>query len=179
VHPKTAYRWFREGILPVPARCAGCLILVDADPKPAVGRVAAYCRVSSTDQKDDLERQVGRVVTGATGLGLPVGQVVSEVGSGRNGHRRKLTTLLSDPAVTVIVVEHCDRITRFGFERLAASMSACGRRIVVLDATETSDDVVRDVTEVLTSLCACLYGRRSVSGRAATAVAVATDSELG
>ena len=63
-------------------------------------------------------------------------------------------------------------------------MSACGRRIVVLDATETSDDLVRDdlvrdVTEVLTSLCARLYGRRSASRRAATAVAVATDSELG
>jgi putative resolvase len=180
VHPKTAYRWFREGILPVPARRAGRLILVDADPKPAVvGKVAAYCRVSSADQKDDLERQVGRVVTGATGLGLSVGQVVSEVGSGMNGHRRKLTKLLSDPAVTVIVVEHRDRITRFGFEHLAASMSACGRRIVVLDATETSDDLVRDVTEVLTSLCARLYGRRSASRRAAKAVAVATDSELG
>jgi putative resolvase len=118
-------------------------------------------------------------MTGATGLGLPVGRVVSEVGSGMNGHRRKLTKLLSDPAVTVIVVEHCDRITRFGFEHLAASMSACGRRIVMLDATETSDDVVRDVTEVLTSLCARLYGRRSASRRAAKAVAVATDSEFG
>jgi putative resolvase len=76
-------------------------------------------------------------------------------------------------------VEHRDRITRFGFEHLAASMSACGRRIVVLDATETRDDVVRDVTEVLTSLCARLYGRRSASRRAAKAVAVATDSGLG
>lgn len=180
VHPKTAYRWFRKGILPVPARRAGRLILVDADPKTAVvGKVAAYCRVSSADQKDDLERQVGRVVTGATGLGLSVGQVVSEVGSGMNGHRRKLTKLLSDPAVTVIVVEHRDRITRLGFEHLAASMSACGRRIVVLDATETSDDLVRDVAEVLTSLCARLYGRRSASRRAAKAVAVATESERG
>jgi putative resolvase len=53
-------------------------------------------------------------------------------------------------------VEHRERLTRFGFEHLAASMSACGRRIVVLDATETSDDLVRDVTEVLTSLCARL-----------------------
>ena len=59
MHPKTAYRWFREGILPVPARCAGCLILVDADPKPAVGRVAACCRVSSADQKDDLSGRSG------------------------------------------------------------------------------------------------------------------------
>jgi len=186
VHPVTAYRWFREGKLPVPARRAGRLILVDPDPKPVPvgGMVAAYCRVSSADQKDDLERQIGRVVAEATGRGLAVGKVVSEVGSGMNGHRRKLTELLSDPAVTVIVVEHRERLTGFGFEHLAASMSACGRRIVVLDATETSDDLVRDdlvrdVTEVLTSLCARLYGRGSASRRAAKAVAVATDSELG
>jgi putative resolvase len=186
VHPVTAYRWFREGKLPVPARRAGRLILVDPDPKPVPvgGMVAAYCRVSSADQKDDLERQIGRVVAEATGRGLAVGKVVSEVGSGMNGHRRKLTELLSDPAVTVIVVENRERLTGFGFEHLAASMSACGRRIVVLDATETSDDLVsddlvRDVTEVLTSLCARLYGRGSASRRAAKAVAVATDSELG
>ena len=180
VHPVTAYRWYREGRLPVPARRAGRLILVDPDPKPAgTGRVAAYCRVSSADQKDDLERQAGRVVMGATERGLTVGQVVSEVGSGMNGHRRKLTKVLSDPAVTVIVVEHRDRLTRFGFEHLQASLAAGGRRIVVLDDAETSDDLVRDVTEVLTSLCARLYGRRSASRRAAKAVAVATGGEPG
>ena len=105
------------------------------------------------------------------------GQVVAEVGSGMNGHRRKLAKLLSDPAVTVIVVEHRDRLTRFGFEHLAASRSATGRRIVVLDGSETADDLVRDVTEVLTSLCARLYGRRSPSRRAAKAVAVATSEQ--
>ena len=177
VHPVTAYRWYREGKLPVPARRAGRLILVDPDPKPVEGgRVVAYCRVSSADQSDDLERQVGRVVTGATGRGLAVNQVVTEVGSGMNGHRRKLTRVLSDPAATVLVVEHRDRLTRFGFEHLAASLAACGRRIVVLDEAETTDDLVRDVTEVLTSLCARLYGRRSASRRAAKAVAVATGS---
>jgi putative resolvase len=108
---------------------------------------------------------------------LVVGRVVSEIGSGMNGHRRKLTKLLSDPAVTVIVVEHRDRLTRFGFEHLAASLAANGRRIVVLDDTETADDLVRDVTEVLTLLCARLYGRRSASRRAAKAVAIAIGDE--
>ena len=158
VHPKTAYRWFREGTLPVPARRAGRLILVDPDPTLTV---------------------VGRVVAGATGRGLAVGQVVSEVGSGMNGHRRRLTKLLSDPAVAVIVVEHRDRLTRFGFEQLQASMAACGRSIVVLESKETTSDVVRDVTEVLTSLCVRLYGQRSAARRAAKAVAVATGDEPG
>lgn len=54
------------------------------------------------------------------------------MGSGMDGHRGKLTEVLSDPAVTITVVEHCDRLTRFGFEYVQASMAACGRRIVVL-----------------------------------------------
>jgi putative resolvase len=79
----------------------------------------------------------------------------------------------------VIVVEHRDRLTRFGFEHLQASMAACGRRIVVLESQETTSDLVRDVTEVLTSLCARLYGQRSPARRAAKAVAVATATEPG
>ena len=113
-------------------------------PEPGEGRVVAYCRVSSADQRDDLERQAGRVAAGATGRGLAVSQVVTEAGSGMDGHRRKLTRLLSDLSATVIVVEHRDRLTRFGFEHLAASLAAAGRRIVVLDETETTDDLVRD-----------------------------------
>jgi putative resolvase len=80
---------------------------------------------------------------------------------------------LSDPAVTVVVVEYGDRFTRFGFEHLVASMTG-GRRVVVVDDAGTSDDVVADVTEVLTSLCVCLYGCRSLSRGAAEAVVVAT-----
>jgi putative resolvase len=179
VHPVTAYRWFREGKLPVPARRVGRLILVDAPAEEPVdsGRTVACCRVSSAGQQDDLERQAGRVAAGATERGLAVWQVVTGVGSGMNGHRRKLTRILSDPSVSVMVVEHRDRLTRFGFEHLSASLAACGRRIVVLDDAETADDLVRDVTEVLTSLCARRYGRRSAARRAARAVAVATGRE--
>jgi predicted site-specific integrase-resolvase len=98
VHPVTAYRRYREGKLAVPARRAGYLILVDRVPVPsASGRVVAYARVSSAGQRNDLERQAGRVVSGATERGLSVDQVVTEIGSGMNGHRRKLTRILSDP----------------------------------------------------------------------------------
>jgi putative resolvase len=72
----------------------------------------------------------------------------------------------------VLVVEHRDRPARFGFEQLAA----CGRRVMVLDDAETADDLVPDVTVVLTSLCGRRDGRRLASRRAAMAVAVATGS---
>ncbi|MEU9446522.1 IS607 family transposase [Streptomyces sp. NPDC048304] len=143
--------------------------------RPMIATVA-YCRISSADP--DLDRQVARVVQGATGLGLPVAEVVTEVGSGLNGRRRKLHRLLSDPQAAVIVVEHRDRLARFGVEHLEAVLAASGRRLVVLDPTETADDLVRDITEVLTSMCARLYGRRAAN-RAARAVAVATGEAAG
>lgn len=74
----------------------------------------------------------------------------------------------------VVVVEHCDRLTRFGFGHLTASMAACGRRVVVLEESETLEtisDLVGGVTGVLAGLCARLYGQCSASRRAADAVA--------
>ncbi|MFD7880555.1 IS607 family transposase [Streptomyces sp. NPDC059766] len=172
---QTAWRWVKDGKMPVPVRQAPSgTWLVDEATVESSGRVVAYCRVSSADQKPDLERQTARVVAGANGLGLAVAEVVAEVGSGLNGRRRMLHRLLSDPQAAVIVVERRDRLGRFGVEHLEAALSASGRRLVVLDPTETTDDLVRDMTEVLTSMCARVYGRRAAKNRAARAVAVAT-----
>jgi predicted site-specific integrase-resolvase len=168
----TARRWFESGELPVPARRAGRLILVGDTAKAELpGITAVYARVSSADQKPDLDRQVARVTAWAAGEGLAVGRVVTEVGSALNGHRRKFLALLRDKSVTVIVVEHRDRFARFGAEYVEAALSAQGRRLLVADASEVDDDLVRDVTEILASLCARLYGRRAAADRAARAVA--------
>jgi predicted site-specific integrase-resolvase len=87
-----------------------------------------------------------------------------------NGHRRKFLALLGDPKVTTIVVEHRDRFARFGAEYVEASLAASGRRLLVVDPAEVDDDLVRDVSEILTWLCARLYGRRAAANRAARAV---------
>lgn len=86
----TAYRWFHAGLLPVPARKVGRLILVDelASEAGAQPKTAVYARVSSADQKSDLDRQVARVTSWATAEQIPVDKVVTEVGSVLNGHRR-------------------------------------------------------------------------------------------
>lgn len=129
-----------------------------------------YARVSSHDQRADLDRQVARLTAWASERDLAVKQVVVEVGSGLNGKRPKLRRILSDPDAKVIVVEHRDRLARFGVEHLEAALSAQGRRIVVADSGETTDDLVRDVIEVLTSMCARLYGRRGARNRAMRAL---------
>jgi putative resolvase len=170
----TAYRWFREGTLPVPAERVGRLILVNADAaKREPVRTVLYARVSSRDQRSDLDRQVARLTGWATGQGMAVAEVVVEVGSGMNGKRRRLARLLADATATTVVVEHRDRLARFGVEHLEAALSAQGRRIVVVDAGEVDDDLIRDMTEVLTSFCARLYGRRGARNRAVKALGCA------
>jgi putative resolvase len=105
-----------------------------------------------------------------------VDQVVCEVGSGLNGRRPKLARLLADPQVTTVVVEHRDRLARFGVEQLQAALSAHGRRVLVADVGEATDDLVRDMVEVLTSFCARLYGRRGARNRAMRALTAAKRS---
>lgn len=168
----TARRWLAAGKLPVPARKVGGRILVEDKTVPAPAEITAvYARVSSADQKPDLDRQVARVTAWAASQGLPAGKVVTEAGSALNGHRRKFLALLRDPSVTVIAVEHRGRFARFGAGYVEAALAAQGRRLAVADPSEVDDDLVRDVTEILTSLCARLYGRRAAANRAARAVA--------
>ena len=178
VHPKTAYRWFRTGKMPVPAEKTPSGSILVHDPKYTQGadhgRTAVYARVSSHDQRTSLEGQVARTVEAANRKGMAVDEVVTEVGSGLNGRRRKLSRLLADPQVTCIVIEHRDRLARFGVEHLEAALAASGRRVVVEDA-ETDDDLVRDMVEVLTSMCARLYGRRGARNRAEKALRCAAN----
>ena len=99
-----------------------------------------------------------------------VDRVVTEVGSALNGHRRKFLGLLRDPSVGRIVVEHRDRFCRFGSEYVEAALAAQGRELVVVDPAEVDDDLVRDMTELLTSMCARLYGKRAANNRARRAM---------
>jgi predicted site-specific integrase-resolvase len=155
------YCWFRAGLLPVPAR--------------KVGRLIQVARVSSADQNADLDGQVARVTAWATTEQIPVDRVVTEVGSALNGHRRKFLALLHDPAVTRIMVEH--RFCGFGSECVQAELAAHGREWVVVDSSEVDDDLVRDMTEIVTSLCARLYGKRAAPNRAGRAITAAAGND--
>ena len=101
---------------------------------------------------------------------------MKEIGSGLNGNRRRLRRLVADPMVRTIVVEHRERLCRFGFEYVEAALAGRGARILVMEDSELEDDLVRDVTEVMTSLCARLYGRRSARRRAERALAAAREA---
>lgn len=167
---KTAWLWFKEGKLPVPAKQTATGTILVEEGSVDTCQAALYARVSSADQKNDLDRQLSRLITYANEKGLSVSKSVIEIGSGMNGHRTKLINLLQDKGIETIVVEHRDRLTRFGFEYIEASLASQGRRIIVVDSEEVKNDLVQDMIEILTSLCARLYGRRSARRKAEKAV---------
>jgi predicted site-specific integrase-resolvase len=109
-------------------------------------------------------------VSYASSSGLTILKAVTEIGSGLNGHRPKLMKLLSDPDISAVVVEHRDRLMRFGAEYVEAALAASGRKLIVVDPGEVKDDLVQDMIEVLTSFCARLYGRRSAKHKAQKAI---------
>ncbi len=143
----------------------------DLESQPSVSKSAViYARVSSVDQKSDLDPQVARVLTWATEQGYSTDRVVTEVGSALRRHRRKFLSLLKDPTVDTILLQHRDRFCRFGAEYIEAALEAQSRKLVVVDPAEVDDDLVRDVTELLTSLCVRLYGRSSATNKAQPAI---------
>lgn len=171
---KTAWRLWSTGKLPLPAEqlATGTIIVKEPEASYEAGpsSVVLYARVSSSDLKQDLDRQLSRLVEYTTSQGLQVKGAIKEIGSGLNGKRTKLLSILRDPNVRTIAVEHKDRLVRFGFEYMEALLTASGRRIIVVDESEMKDDLVQDMIDVLTSFCARLYGRRSAKNRAIKAL---------
>ena len=183
LNPQTVWKWCRTGKMPVPVEHTPSGMWLVHDPKYETptpdgneGRTVCYARVSSADQKDDLQRQADRLKAFAIGMGVEDPEVVMETGSGMNDRRRKLNRLLSDPTVTGIIVEHRDRLARMNAGLVESALKAQGRRIIVVDDTELDDDLVRDMTEVITSFCARLYGRRAAKHKAEAALRAAHDA---
>jgi len=162
---RTAFRWFHAGKLPGYQMDTGTIIITDAPPEATVTvtdqKVAIYTRVSAAENKDNLEGQAKRLTDYCAAKGYRVALVVKEIGSGVNDTRPKLMKLLTDPSVTLIVVEHKDRLTRFGFNYLDQLLAMQGRKIEVINLAEDGqEDLVQDFVSIVTGFCARLYGQR-------------------
>ena len=163
---KTAYRWWKAGKLDAYQLDTGTIIVRDP-VQPVVGGIALYARVSSSDQKSDLERQMQRLRDYAAAKGYSVSKEVSEIASGLNDHRPKLSKLLTDPRVGTLIVEHRDRLTRFGYEYIRQLLEAHGRHLEVLFPSDTENDLVDDFVAVITSMASRIYGQRCSRQKAA------------
>ena len=124
-------------------------------------RVAVYCRVSSSENKENLEKQKDRVLNYCAAKGYQVEKVICEIGSGLNDGRQKLEKLLLDPSITKIVVEHSDRFSRFGMNYIKKLLEMQDRSIEVINKQENDrDDLMQDFVSIITSFTARLYGQR-------------------
>jgi putative resolvase len=171
----TAWRWFKNGKMPVKTiQTPSGMILVEekigAETRTRFKSTAIYARVSSHDQKKDLDGQVARMSIYAASNGLVVTKILTEIGSGLNGNRKKLLSILADQSIDIILIEHKDRLTRFGFEYIETLLRSQSRTVIVADKNELTDDLVRDMIEVLTSFCARLYGNRFARNKALKAI---------
>jgi putative resolvase len=93
---KTVYRWWKTGKLDAYQLDTGTVIVRDPILAQAT-HVALYARVSSVDQKNDLERQMERLKDYAVAQGYHVTRIVSEIGSGLNDRCPKFLNLLDFP----------------------------------------------------------------------------------
>jgi putative resolvase len=162
---RTAWRWYKSGQLKGYQVETGTIIVTELPPETVVStpvqKVAIYTRVSAAENKDNLEGQAKRLMDYCAAKGYAVTVVVKEIGSGVNDTRPKLLKLLTDSTITLIVVEHKDRLTRFGFNTIEKLLAMQGRRIEVINLAENGkEDLVQDFVSIVTSFCARLYGQR-------------------
>jgi len=157
---QTAWRYFKQGKLNAYQTHTGTVI-VKEELQPSEKKVAIYCRVSSSENKNNLESQKKRLLNYCAARGYQVHKVVAEVGSGVNDMRKQWLSLLQDKTINLIVVEHKDRFTRFGFNACKVLLNNEGRSIEVVNKAENGkEDLLQDLVSIITSFCARLYGQR-------------------
>jgi len=162
---RTAWRWYKSGQLKGYQAETGTIIVTESPPDIMTPtpekKVAIYTRVSASENKDNLETQAKRLMDYCAAKGYPIAACVKEIGSGVNDTRPKLMKLITDPTIQLIVVEHKDRLTRFGFNYLEKLLAMQGRRIEVINWVDVGkEDLIQDFVSIITSFCARLYGQR-------------------
>lgn len=177
VSPWTLRRWVYSGRAPSLKTETGRVYIpawwveeqAGEKPPSSAIRCALYARESSSANKAALVSQLGGLRQYATAKGYQIVHEVSETGSGLNDHRPELHALLKKRDFDVLLVEHKERLTRFGFGWFEA---LCPFRIEVINLAENGRaDLMEDLEAILTSFSARLYGKRRGREKAKAAIA--------
>lgn len=169
---KTGWNWFKEGKLPVDAvQTASGTILIN-EKSGALEEIKKekhaniYCRVSSHDKKADLTRQVKRCEEFAKLNGYTIDKVYKEVASGMNDKRSQLMKMFNTNT-QYLIVEHKDRLTRFGFNYIEVFYKQLGKEIIVINKEDNdTSDLIKDLISIITSFCCRIYGVRRGKNKA-------------
>jgi predicted site-specific integrase-resolvase len=162
---QTVWRHYKSGKIPYPTKqLATGTVLVDYQSDKLIqakGFAAIYSRVSNAENKDNLDRQAERLISYAIAKGYMVRHVVKETGSGLNDNRKKLAALLVKDDYEILIVEHRDRLARFGTAYLELLLKRSGITLDIVNRVEDkTDDLMTDLVAIITSFAARLYGQR-------------------
>ncbi|ACP46712.1 DNA binding domain protein, excisionase family [Sulfolobus islandicus Y.G.57.14] len=158
----TLLRWIREGKIRVVTTEGGKYRIPYSEIKKYLKRreetrAVIYARVSSADQKEDLERQINYLTNYATAKGYKVVEVLKDIASGLNTQRKGLLNLfklVEERSIDVVLITYKDRLTRFGFEYIEEFFSTMGVKIEVIFGEEPKDatqELVEDLIFIITS----------------------------
>lgn len=158
---RTAWKWFKEGKIKNAYKTESGTIIVPERAMDKPDYIITYARVSSSENKKNLETQSERLQEFCMANGWIIKENVKEVGSGINDKRKKLEKILNNDEITKIVVEHKDRLTRFGFNYLEILLDKRGCKIIVINVTDSDkNDLMQDLISIITSFTARYYGLR-------------------
>jgi len=177
---RTAFRWYQEGKISTARKTPGGSIVVDLPDEDKDDLITVtYARVSNSDRRNtDLVYQSERLQKYCQQNHWAIDTNYKEVGSGLNDQRKQLLSMLKRPENLRIVVEHKDRLTRFGFNYLEALLNKHGSEIVVINETENDEeDLIQDLVSIVTSFCARIYGRRRAERKQIEILRVVQDEE--
>ena len=161
----TAWKHYRAGRIPgYQDSDTGTIYIEKRDDQSATtgNRVALYARVSSTTNKNSLDEQLERLRLYAAAKGYEITSENTEIASGLNENRRILWGLLNNPQDwDILLAEHKDRITRFGYAYIDALVKEKGKQLVIINETEPKDktqELMEDFISIVTSFCLRIYG---------------------
>lgn len=159
---QTAWNLFKQGKIPNAYQLeSGTIIVPDSFEEKKETYVVCYARVSSSQNKKNLVKQAERLTAYANAKGWQVKEVIKETGSGLNDKRPKFIKMIRSGKPTKIVIEHSDRLTRFGFNFLNILLEKQGCTIEVInEAEDDTQDLMQDFISIITSFCARIYGLR-------------------
>lgn len=156
---KTAWRLFKNNQIKGAKQLPTGTIVIDEEMQNnREFYTVIYARVSSSENRNNLESQAKRLEQFCLAKGWIINEIVKECASGLNDNRPKLIKILSERKATRLVVEHKDRLTRFGFNYIKTLYPEC--EIIVVNESEDKEDLIEDFVSLVTSFCARIYGKQ-------------------
>ena len=168
LHIRTVYRYYHNGkIMGFQDKDTGTIFIKNPfkkqNDKTIHNKVILYSRVSSSENKNNLDNQLERLRLYAVAKGYQIIKEVKEIGSGLNDNRTKLNEIFEKDLnkFEILLVEHKDRLTRFGFNYIELFLKSHNKKIEIINAVNTNkEDLIQDFISIIISFCTRIYGQR-------------------